>query len=664
MYHPAKRLLVLICLILSASILPAALFAQPDPPPQVVVVTASKEPQDPLKLTVPVLVSHPDGESSVDEWLATLPGFSLSQLSPGQASLRAATFGDSGFGRIQFLIDGVAQNEPDMNASTLNGVPLAAIDHSETLLTPGSTLYGDQAVAGAVNFVTLVPQKPTLKVSATGDLRGGNAESVLWGTPVGQGGLVAAVQQTQVRPERARSNADSWNIWLKGWLPTASDQKLTLTGAFVWNADQLPGSLTLSQYQSDPNKATNQGDQTTQAKQQFTGSWELTRDLLRATVPFSASMEERTSDTLSLAYYTDTNIVQSAFEPRGEWTLNQVAGGDLTVAAEVGGEYQRLEYNRYTSAAKTSLAVNAVLQRLRSASRVSLQQNWGDEWFLNAQGRFEGTVTTAHSDQDSIINNSQFFSPLVFSTGVSWVPQEGSQLALNIGQTFRYPFLDEMVSYTGYGSDYFSTSLQPETGWDVTFTARSQWGLLHGMTTGRLLRMNNEIAYNSIASANVNESASWHYSWTTSVSTDPVLLPLGAGTGRLSLNDTLERAVFSEGANEGKVLPLVPLQTVNGEASWSPFPFLEAKTRSAWTSSFYQGSDQANTQPEVPWRWRTDVFFIVRQPQGEGWSLTIFIKNVTDDRTPDTVYYSTYTGNSGWYPSDGRSLGAAIHWSW
>lgn len=105
---------------------------------------------------------------SINELLAYLPGVDIRNRgikgSQADLSLRGSTFE-----QVLVMINGVKINDPQTGHHSLNiPVPLEAIQRIEVLKGPGSRRYGQNALAGAINIITRIPDLPQTTLSLEG----------------------------------------------------------------------------------------------------------------------------------------------------------------------------------------------------------------------------------------------------------------------------------------------------------------------------------------------------------------------------------------------------------------------------------------------------------------------------------------------------------------
>jgi len=626
-----------------------------------IVVTATKDPVPDTELTVPVTVVRPEGQTSVLELVASVPGVAVSATSPGMTTVGAAGFGDNAFGRLNLMVDGVSLNRPDMAAPVLNLLPLGAVDRIERVSGPVSALYGDQASGGALNLVTREPVRPELTLSAGLDAGGGHRESVTLGTPVGGGSVLAAFQQLIGRPSRDRSASDERTGWGKLVLRPTAGQSLTVSASAADGSYQLPGGLSKAQFDADPDQAVNQDDEARQTTLVGAARWEAAAGDWRIALPTGGTWRALTYRNTTFANYTRSGLGLAEAEPRLSWTNGDVAGGELTVEAAAGARWQRLGLTSYASDAMTTVGTEAVLDRRIASGWLAVRQNWADTWIVSAQGRLENSWLTLTSAQAAALNQNAQASPASWSLGTSWLPWPGAKLSLSAGRTFRYPFLDEMAYYQDATPSYnsYTPGLAPETGLAGTFGGELRGGSWWWSGSATWLEMDNEIVFDTSTYTNKNGAASRHLTGTT-------VARWSAGGWTAQGDYAYAWARWTAGPSAGKDLTLVPAHRAGARLSWEAVAGLQLAGGARWVSGYRMGGDEANTQALVGARWTADASadWTLPVPEDWGqWQLTLAGRNLTGDRTPDVVYYSASSGKTAWYPTEGRTYSVGLQGS-
>ena len=163
-------------------------FAQqnsnPAPKPQAhqetVIVTGTYEPA-PLQASDRTVDVIDTGESPLlfRNWADALrldPSIDLQQRAPGtQADL---SIRGSSFGQTLVLVDGIRVNDAQSGHHNLDlSIPFESVEKIEVLHGSGSTLYGADAVGGAVNFITAPPIRSEVRVGAAAGNYGSNSQN-------------------------------------------------------------------------------------------------------------------------------------------------------------------------------------------------------------------------------------------------------------------------------------------------------------------------------------------------------------------------------------------------------------------------------------------------------------------------------------------------------
>jgi iron complex outermembrane receptor protein len=162
---------VLFCLGLLA--FPAVLPAQsssPLPPRQETVVVTGEPQAVPLEeadravTSLDVRDNSPELFRSWTDYVQLDPALSFEQRAPngvqGDLSIRGA-----GFNQSLVLVNGFRVNDAQAGHHNLDiPLPLVAIDRIEVLHGAGSTLYGSDAMGGAINFITVPPAVTELRL--------------------------------------------------------------------------------------------------------------------------------------------------------------------------------------------------------------------------------------------------------------------------------------------------------------------------------------------------------------------------------------------------------------------------------------------------------------------------------------------------------------------
>ncbi|MBN2104809.1 TonB-dependent receptor [bacterium] len=126
-----------------------------------ITITANRYEKDSFETHLQVNLLHESGswsqgQSNFGEWIASIPGVSLSETGPWSHKPVIRGLSEA---HILTLVDGM---KLDVLRNYGNHAPLVDIDQIERIEVirgPGSVLYGSNAVAGVVNIITKSPKK-------------------------------------------------------------------------------------------------------------------------------------------------------------------------------------------------------------------------------------------------------------------------------------------------------------------------------------------------------------------------------------------------------------------------------------------------------------------------------------------------------------------------
>jgi iron complex outermembrane receptor protein len=226
-----------------------------------------------------------------------------------------------------------------------------------------------------------------------------------------------------------------------------------------------------------------------------------------------------------------------------------------------------------------------------------------------------------------------------------------SKIFGRIGSTYRYPFIDEQISYFGFGGDAFYTDLQAEKGMsyelgtDVHLAANVRAGV-----TAFLIDMQDEISWDFVAQRNENLDKTRHGGVETYAAVTPVdILELG-------VNYTWTTAEFTGGANDGMDVPLVPEHKVSGSARFHLPQGVSVDGIVTYVGGQYLGTDLMNAGPMLDDYVTVDLFAHYRPTVVKGLDLFAGVENLFDE------HYASL-GYKGWledayYPSPAQTLRA------
>lgn len=559
---------------------------------------------------------------------------------PAQAEVVMRGFGENAHGRVLVLVDGQRLNEPDMQAPNWGRIPVQSIRRIEILHGAQTALYGNYAVAGVINIITRKGEDQAQETSAS--VTAGSEDT--YGTHLHTSGNLGDSQYSAdldwQKSSGWRANSHYENYDARANVSHDWSERLSNYLGVFYNRSEfgLPGSLTHAQFQDDPRQTTTPRDNAsgeswglnTGGKGIF-GDWgELSADINLQRRLRKAWYYSIWGDT-----YNDYAIDSFAFTPK--YLLDKDLFGhknNLVVGLDLGVD--TLDYAKTALPAQVRM-VEATLKRFNSALYARDEFNITDS--LSAAAGLRGEVMRTSIGND--VHGSDTSWQQAYDISFNFRPTDRQKYYLRGSTLYRYPFLDEIASYQGFGADGFNADLDPETGWqleaglavevlrDVNYELR----FFH-------LELRDEIAY--VWPTNENLDQTRRDGLETSVRWNP------AKWGSLGLAYQLVQAEFSDGPNNGNAVPLVPSQylTLDGELNVAYGISLLAAMRTS--ASQYAGGDIANQSDRIAGYAVFDLGVRYQPHFVKGLDFLFSCDNFLDEDYTNYVYWG------GYYPANGR----------
>ena len=420
----------------------------------------------------------------------------------------------------------------------------------------------------------------------------------------------------------------------------------------------MPGSLTEAEWDDDPtqeqpghtdDEAASRALDLDLAVKAWLG------DSLEGHLGLSWSTNRIETDIVSLASYTDVEIATVTASPRATLTRD-LSAAVLTVTSGADLSMQSLAFLRFDEPARRNAdqVANADLDKNAAGLYATAGLDFG-RISVEAGGRVEIARIAAEGSLGSTLDDSKEHRGLAATASLQYRVPDKARAWVRFDRTYRYPFLDEQISYYNYGFDGFLEDLDAEQGYGVAIgAAAGPFAGLEVSADAHLLDMSDEIAFNGATFANENLSATRHLGATAGARWVAGPVEIGASyTGQLT--------TFRSGDNEGNRVPLVPDHEVVAEAKIrAPFG-IELAATGRYVSESYQGGDNANNQDRVP-QYALFGSSVAWRPAFVPGRLELFagVENLLDaDYSPLACSTDEFEPDpaerSGYYPAPGRS---------
>lgn len=661
-----KRAFIILCLLPVA--LPAATT-------NVVVVSAARiNTQTQCVLTLPAdatEISRAQIESahanSLPDLLSTEGNLfirsSNGKGNTGEISMRG--FGENSGLRVLVLIDEQKMNQADMGGIDWQQIALDDIESIQILRGGQSVLYGNHALSGVVKITTRKGGDPEVQASASAGSFGNKLYSLHASGETDH--LFFDAGYVDQRDDGYRTNSESWSRNFNASLGAnlTETDTLTLRLAAGENYYQLPGPLSYQQFQDNPRQSTNEGNQYSESDNGLvTALWEGERNW--GTIQINSGINWRDIDW-------EMSGSAGRNDQEGYSCSPKILYGDA-VASISGGLDCFVDTLHFDG--DRSVTINqARFDRLTLGPFLHAQKMMTDRLTVSGGARFEQSRTNGKnrqynkSDMQPYLNNpfgglspnpnypakpdpAASFDGIIEKQGwaselsLNWQPAESFSLWCGYDRVYRYPALDETSAYQGFPlADPMNTRLDPETGNNIETGAKFVSNGWSASATLFCLWLDDEIAYDDAEKLNMNIGKTRH-------SGSDVEFGYATEWSGISCRAEWARAVFTDGPNKGKTVPLVPLIHTSASLWFHPIEPVKITVTSRWVGRQFQGGDVDNNDQKI----KGYALFDLRAEIECRKNIHLFIK--AENLLNKSFISSAYNG--GFYPGAGRAIYGGI----
>ncbi|MCL1142421.1 TonB-dependent receptor [Shewanella gaetbuli] len=579
------------------------------------------------------------GATDLTELLRSQAGIQVSDNNSGSVFAMRGFSASQAANNTLILIDGRRLNNTDISAPNINAVPLNQIERVEVLYGSAGVLYGDQAVGGVINIITKAPAGTGGGLALTagsfdtyeakGDISGDISDTWRYY-------LAGSINQS----DNYRDNNESETGSLLGRLQyQANAHKWFIEGSYYDDNRQVPGALTLAQFEENPRQAAAFSDD------------EYSHEMTSA---FRSGYEFNVSDTWALLAdltYSDTltsNFVWGSagriernllsFSPKA--TANyQLDNGNLDLVAGIDVHQGEADFDlayiqRSNKQTLASAYVQASVPLTKSLSYV-------------VGGRYS-EVKDDLSDQILYPNGIELDNDAhALELGLHYRPNDHHRLYVRASDNFRFAKVDEQaytpVTVMGLNPQ---TGRSYEAGWDWVTQAQSFKLNVYQ------LDLEDEIVYDAGRTdgpqgggANINADASSRLGINTRYDVQ------FATDWQLGVSYDYIDAEFTEGENNGKALSWVAKHNARGYLSYDIAQSWQVFAEGVYTGKRFIEGDNGNVDPQL------DSYVLANLAVNysyQQWSASLRADNLLDEQYVSSGYYSPW-GN-GYYSGDGRNI--------
>lgn len=629
-----------------------------------IIVTANREKQEASKAPANVTVidsSEIEGNGNVSllDALKKAEGIFVRSTTdnPATAEVSMRGFGENAHGRVLVLVDGHRINRPDMSRVNWLQIPLSDVDRVEIVRGNGSALYGNNALSGVINVITKKGKDASSWLSFnTGSFDtfdesfgfAGNNNELSW--------LISGGRfESDGYRDRSYFLSEQANCKL-GYTVSKSTEILI---SLLTQSDEyhLPGWLTKEQLEQDRRQSTTPDDDAENDYFDISSSFssELAQDNV-FDVGVSFRRRDSKSNMASWFSYSDAIIDTIAVTPK--YSVNgNIAGNKNTLISGVDIYFDSLEIDRYGERERTAKAVDAAVDRQTLGAYLRDEYDIDPSSVFGLGARYESADTKADVMTAGIksVDQSKTLDKASYDLSLIKTYENRSKIYAKGGTVYRYPFVDEQVSYYGFGSDQFFADLKAEEGWNIESGGELRIGdsLMIGMTAF-VMDMKNEIVWDYISQKNKNMDKTRREGIEADAAFE--LNKVVTIRGNYSFTD----AIFTSGENEDKKIPLVPVHKagIGADLDLPADTMLSADI--VYTGSSFIGNDNANTDEKIDSYLITNIRLGFQPSAVKGLNLYVGADNIFDTQYV-SLAYKGYPEN-GYYSMPGRTFKGGIRY--
>lgn len=577
---------------------------------------------------------------------------------PAMAEVDLRGFSENSHGRVLVMLDGRRLNWPSMSNINWLQIPLSSVERIEVVRGGGSVLYGDHAVAGVINIITRAKasEKP-FELKAGGGSHGLLSGSAAYSERYDNLQLGLNVSHLEQDGYRERSAFESAGYGINAAYDLSDASRVSLAVIVQSDDYEIPGYLSREQMEADPRQSISPDDS---AENDF---FNVHADYVVEPVEghefrldLSVSRRETISDMASWFSFSDTILDSLAVMPKyvigagpGESGNRFTAGVDFYL--------DEMEVDRFDDKARSMAGISADVTKESVGGYIHDEFVMDQGFVISAGLRAEQNRISAEVGRGGAldIDDSKDHDAFAYEFALLKKLGGGSKVYISYGSVYRYPFVDEQVSYYGYGADSFYADIDPEEGWNLEAGIdHVTGGGLSGGLTLFMLNMEDEISYNAVTARNENLDE------TTRAGAEMNLAYAPGGGISVEANYTYVNAEFTSGADDGKEIPLVPEHKgsliIEGDM---PAGFT-ARTVVSYVAERWLGGDRSNSSEKLDDYTTVDLYITKAFAAVEGLELYLGVENLFDEEYAE-VAYKGYM-EDGYYPAAGTVYkGGAVY---
>ncbi|MGL4982421.1 MAG: TonB-dependent receptor [Treponemataceae bacterium] len=631
-----------------------------------VTVTASRIEEsvtdNPAYITVITAQEIEDsGKSSLVEVISALSNVQVSSFaSNGDAQISMRGFVDNSFGRVLVLIDGIRQNNIDMKGINWLTIPLSSIERIEIIDGSNSALYGNNAVAGTINIITKESYGQDISVQAEYGMYNDAVAQVVLDFADEMWGIGSALSYFGSTGWRDRTNFQSASAVVNSFFDFNNFLYIRSNFKYSFSYVEYPGSLTKEEFEENPRFSKNQHDDSFEHNFSFYINPLFTiDDEINMEIPISYLLKTIDYNTESFTPATFSDRVVHSFDcrPIFSFVSKKTSRLKMNMIAGVDFNWTSLNNKDFLEKEREDNVGNYTANQLQVAPYISTKFFLPFNFSIQAVIRYDFNFLDIVKNSQTSSTGSLSYQAFVYSLNLLYNPIKQLSLYFTAGTVFRYPFIDEITNFSSGWEIPINDKLRPEFGYNFDFGFKVNLGKYFMLNANVFfMPLVDEISYSNETFRNENLDA------TMRIGTNMDISSRITSFFEISASFSYLNAEFSNGANKGKVIPLVSPYSAGLALTFLLPQDISLSTDLSYRSSFYSGGDFDNSDAMLKgyFLWNLGVFYSPPQLDKK-LSFSFVMKNLLNQ-----VYvpYAFHTADySAYYPARGFSLSAGVKYS-
>jgi iron complex outermembrane recepter protein len=643
--------LAVLCAFLAGTPIVWADESEPEHEPEVtfmeeVVVTATRFERETEKVPAKVTIIDREeidksGARNVPEVLRNLGGVHVRDLYGNRVnqSVDMGGFGEGAQHRTAVLINGRRLNPIDLSNVRWSTISLDMVERIEVMHGGNAVLYGDNAMGGVINIIT---KRSEEGVQGSVEALGGSFDTFNIQASLNMGsdkvGMVVGVNHFQSDGYRDRSETESFGLFsrVEGYFTEKTTAYLEVD---VNYADyQLPGSLRAQEKSGDRKQALNSADDARDSALALSlgvESYVSTYGLLD--VQGAYQRQDSESNMQSWASFIDYNIQTWSLTPKYRYD-RPLAGMDNRLT--LGVDIYRTGYEADRGPDGVSFPEEFNHTKDSYSGYLQNELEILNNLVLNLGARYQDTEYTLRGDTPAFDKRESIGDPeWAWNAGLAYSFSPGSKIYARAYQGFRYPLVDEYMSYFtgGVNKDLVHETQQGyEAGTRLALANR-----FVGELRGFFFTVDDKIAYNMATGQNENLQETEHKGVDLDLSCQVHNLV------RLYGSAGYTRARITAGEHDGKNIPLVPEWKGHAGIELGRLNGFLFRLQNNYVGKRYYGNDYENNQKKMSSYNTWDAYLSYEMNKLE---LFAHAKNILGEEYSDYGFYQSFSDQFSYYP--------------